>query len=266
VGRRNSIRGSSDMLFHRRWGSRRRGEAVTMVQTAEDRGGNDWGSFWRPRRGQVSGAVGWLHSKSAMGPAMVVGEVVVENALGMLLVFDDDVVEAVPAEGADHALAEGIGRRRARRSGEDSGAESADAAVEVGAVDRVSVVDEESGDLLSIAGRLRDALGGPAGAWMLGDAGVDDRASAEGENDEDVEEAESRGHEDEEVAGPGLVQVVPDERSPALATLSVEVGRAVLGGGARGDLVAELGQFGGDDLLTPGGVLAPHPPDEVAEN
>jgi hypothetical protein len=43
-----------------------------------------------------------------MGPAMVVGQVVVENALGMLLVFDDDVVEAVPVEGSDHARAEGI--------------------------------------------------------------------------------------------------------------------------------------------------------------
>jgi hypothetical protein len=81
---------------------------------------------------------------------------------------------------------------------------------------------------------------------------VDDGAPAEGENDENVEDAESRGDEDEEVTGPGLVQVVADERSPALATLSVEIGRAILRDGARGDLVAELGQFGGDDLLTVG--------------
>src|ERR1017187_8158251 len=213
----------------------------------------------------MSGAVGGLHPKSAMGPAMIVGEVVVENALSMLLVFEDDVVEAVPAQGADDPLAEGIGRGRARWCGEESGAECSDAALEVGAVDRVSVVDEESGDLLGIAGRLRKALGGPAGAWVLGDAGVDDRASAEGENDEDVKDAESPRDEDEEVAGRGLVQVVADEGSPALATLSVQTRRAVLGDGARGDLVAELGQFGGDDLLTPFGVLAPHPPDEFAE-
>ena len=193
---------------------------------------------------------------------MIVGEVVVENALSMLLVFEDDVVEAVPAQGADHPLAEGIGRGRARWCGEESGAKSSDAALEVGAIDRVSVVDEESGDLLGIAGRLRDALGGPGSAWMLGDAGVDDGASAEGENDEDVEDAESPCDEDEEVAGPGLVEVVADEGSPALATLSVQTRRAVLGDGARGDLVAELGQFGGDDLLTPCRVLAPHPPDE----
>ena len=57
------------------------------------------------------------------------------------------MVEAVAAEGADHPLAERVGLWRARRRGEESGAESADAALEVGAVDRVSVVDEESGDL-----------------------------------------------------------------------------------------------------------------------
>jgi hypothetical protein len=42
-------------------------------------------------------------------------------------------------------------------------------------------------------------------------------------------------------------------------------GRAILRDGARGDLVAKLGQFGGYDPLTPGRVLAPHPPDEFAE-
>src|SRR5450432_4527893 len=85
------------------------------------------------------------------------------------------------------------------------------------------------------------------------------------ENDENVEDAESARDEDEEVAGPSLEQVVTDERGPALATLSVEVGPAVFRDGARRDLVAELGQLGGDDLLTPGRVLAPHPPDEFAE-
>jgi hypothetical protein len=58
------------------------------------------------------------------------------------------VVEAVPAQGTDHPLAERIGRWRARWCGEESGAESSDAAVEVGAIDRIAVVDEKSGDLL----------------------------------------------------------------------------------------------------------------------
>jgi hypothetical protein len=91
------------------------------------------------------------------------GYVVEENPLGVVLVLDDDVVEAVAAEGADHPLAERVGLWRARRLGEESGAESADAAAKVGAVDRVTVVDEEARDLLGIYGRVYEALRGPAG-------------------------------------------------------------------------------------------------------
>jgi hypothetical protein len=60
----------------------------------------------------VSGAVGGLHPQAAMGPAMVVGQVVVEHALGMLLVLDDDVVEAVPAQGTDPVTSGGAVPRR----------------------------------------------------------------------------------------------------------------------------------------------------------
>ena len=147
-----------------------------MMETAEDSRFQRFGSLWRTSRGEVSSAVGRLHPQAALGPAMVVGQVVVEKALGVLLVLDDDVVEAVAAQGTDHPLAERIGRWCARWCGEKPGAESSDAAMEVGAIDRVSVVDEESRDVLGIAGRLGDALGGPAGGWMLGDTSVDDRA------------------------------------------------------------------------------------------
>ena len=54
----------------------------------------------------MSSAVGRLHPQTAMGPAMVVGQAVVENARGMLLILDDDVVEAVPAQGTHCPLAE----------------------------------------------------------------------------------------------------------------------------------------------------------------
>ena len=97
-----------------------------MMQTTEDRDANDSGSFLRPRWRQVSCAVGRLHPQAAMRPAMIVGQVVAENPFRMRLVLDDDVVEAVPAEGADDSLAEGICLGRARRCGEEPGAESTD--------------------------------------------------------------------------------------------------------------------------------------------
>ena len=67
----------------------------------------------------MSSAVGRLHPKAAVGPAVVVGYVVVENPFRMGLVLDDDVVEAVPAERTDHALGEGVclGREAAWRGG-----------------------------------------------------------------------------------------------------------------------------------------------------
>ena len=43
-------------------------------------------------------------------------------------------------------------------------------------------------------------------------------------------------HEDEKVAGPGFVEMIPNESVPALAALTVEAGWAVLGDGARRDL------------------------------
>jgi hypothetical protein len=86
------------------WGAYRRRKTVAMMETAADWDAIDWGSLWRTRRGQVSGAVGGLHSKAATGPTVIIGQVVAENALGMLLVPDDDVVEAI---------AERIGRRHA---------------------------------------------------------------------------------------------------------------------------------------------------------
>jgi hypothetical protein len=56
-----------------------------------------------------------------------------------------------------------------------------------------------------------------------------------GEHDEHVEEAEPRCDEDEEVAGPGFVQVIPNEGVPALEAPTLEAGWSVLGDGARGE-------------------------------
>ena len=51
------------------------------------------------------------HPLAAMGPAMVVGQVVVENAIGMMLVLGDDVIEQsrrrVPITRSPNVLAVG---------------------------------------------------------------------------------------------------------------------------------------------------------------
>jgi hypothetical protein len=80
------------------------------------------------------------------------------DALGMSLVLNDDVVEAVSAERADHPFGERIAGGRARRSGQKSGAEAVDAVPEISAEDGVSVVDEKPRRFQRIAGGLDDAL------------------------------------------------------------------------------------------------------------
>jgi len=54
--------------------------------------------------------------------------------------------------------------------------------------------------MLTIGDGLDEALSGPVRAGVWGDARVDDPTAVEGENDEDVEEAEPAGYDDEEVA------------------------------------------------------------------
>jgi hypothetical protein len=47
--------------------------------------------------GQPTRADWWLHAKTAMGSAMIVTNVILENTLGVDIVDDDDVVEAIAA-------------------------------------------------------------------------------------------------------------------------------------------------------------------------
>jgi hypothetical protein len=56
--------------------------------------------------------VGRLHVEAAVGPAVVVADVFFQDLLGMTLSPNDDVVEAVSAECADHPLGERVGEGR----------------------------------------------------------------------------------------------------------------------------------------------------------
>jgi hypothetical protein len=112
-----------------------------------------------------------------MRSTLVEGRVRPKNAPGMLFVPHDEVVEAVPAERADHPLAIGVRFGRAEGRGEKSGPQPTNTPAELGAVDRVPVVDEEPRALTAIGGRLHEALCGPLRAGIRGDARLDDLAS-----------------------------------------------------------------------------------------
>jgi len=120
-----------------------------------------------------------------------VGPVVRENAPEMRLAQHEDVVEALPAQGAETALRECI-----RLRGEDGGADDADPCRLGGCVERrceLSVVVAEK-ELRASAERRKVAelLEGPGGCGRQGGSGEKDPACFEVDDDEDVVTAEPK--------------------------------------------------------------------------
>ena len=117
-----------------------------MVEAGEDRGGHDLGAG-----GQVV-AVGQRWRREALGglweagaeagvgaPAVVVGCPFSEEAAEVVFAEGDEPVEALPPEGADEALAEGVGSGRTDGGADDAqahGRRSACTAHEAGHRDR----------------------------------------------------------------------------------------------------------------------------------
>jgi hypothetical protein len=98
-----------------------------MVEATEEWRRDDARSRRRSGRGQVVFAVRGLHQEAPVRPPMVVGEIACEDVLKVALVVDDHVVEAISAEGADHAFAESVRGRGSGRGCEEARAESAHA-------------------------------------------------------------------------------------------------------------------------------------------
>jgi Transposase IS66 family/IS66 C-terminal element len=85
-----------------------RGESVAIVEAAQDWGADNFRALLRARWRQVAGTVGRLHVDAKVGAAVVVADVPLQHTRGMALFPNNDVVQAVPAEGANHVLRECI--------------------------------------------------------------------------------------------------------------------------------------------------------------
>ncbi len=117
--------------------------------------------------------------------AIVMAPELVDDPSEMPLVDRDEVVEKLPADGADQPFAKGIGCRCSRRRLEDVNAEAVQFSVEARRKDPVAVVDQES---VRVVGgeKLAELLSGPVGGWMGGDVGVQNAAGVDLHRDEDV--------------------------------------------------------------------------------
>ena len=114
VGRNNLIRQSTHAPFPRRWRTRSDQKAIAMMQTTKHRNANDLRPHGWSWRSQMACAIGRLHAKTAMGTAMVVADVLVDDPFCVSPAPDDDVVETVPTQRSDSALAKCVRRGRPR--------------------------------------------------------------------------------------------------------------------------------------------------------
>ena len=77
------------------------------------------------------------------------------------------------------------------------------------------------------------------------------------DDDEAVQDLESQGDDGEEVARPGLMEMVAKKRGPTLTTVARQVRRSVLGDSPWRYLVAQLSKLPDDSVLAPQRVLRP---------
>src|SRR5216684_2360737 len=168
--------------------------------------------------------VGWL-DRARLGRVLVesevrargvvVAEVAAQTLSQVSLVEDDYVVEDLAADGANHALDEGVLPRRARRGENLGDADPFHPSPELVALDAIAIAEEVVGRRV-IGERLDDLLRSPSGRGAIGYVEVHDLAAMLQQDHEHVEETEGRSRHDEEVDGDEVKDVVLEERSPGL--------------------------------------------------
>lgn len=230
-----------------------------MVKSADSGERDDVGVGWAALRGARDGGI--LVEGEVAAVVVVVGDVLGHEAVEVLLVEDDDVVEKFSTEGARHAFGDAVlpwaaggdllvlESKRTNRGG--------NASLEDGVV----VADEVLVPGLEGEG-LSEVLVDPLGVWAIGDAEVEDGASAMLNSEPEVERSEGGGGDGDEVHGDDAVAVVGEEVSPALAlplggVWSLELGE-IAPDGALCDLEPELLELRMDAGCAPGWVLAGH--------
>jgi hypothetical protein len=177
----------------------------------------------------------------------------------------NEPIQAFPSNGPDHALANRIRSRRARRRFEYAQSEPADGLVQIDCEDAVAVVDQVFVPTL-VANGLSQLLARPARARVRSHVVVDQAAGLMLDDNEYVEQAECARHRDEEVARHKRLRVVLQERGPSLIPSGLAWRSPhVLADSARWYLQTEFWeQLIGDPPLAPERILACDPADELA--
>jgi hypothetical protein len=129
---------------------------------------------------------------------------------------------------------------------------------EVFPVDRIAVANQEAQILVvPIRDRFDKALRRILPTRRGCHPDVQDLPVGQVDDDEAVQDLESQGDDGEEVARPGLMEMVAKKRGPTLTTVARQVRRSVLGDSPWRYLVAQLSKLPGDSVLAPQRVLRP---------
>jgi hypothetical protein len=152
---------------------------VAVVQTADLRSHQDAAS-------RLDGAFhrSILTEREVRARSLVVRDAGPKDSTKMPLIEDDDVVQALAADRADHALDVGIlpGRPRCRADGRET--EGLDRPIERCIEGRVAVVEEEP--RVRVVGKgLAELLSGPCGRWVMRHIDMQDASPVVGQDNED---------------------------------------------------------------------------------
>ena len=170
----------------------------------------------------------------------------------MPLIENDDMIQAVSADGTDQALNERILPRRARRRDDRFYTQALDPSLHGFTIDAISVSQQIAWCGIKRKG-FDDLLGCPLSGGMLGHVEVLDLATVMAENDEHIKHTEGGGRDGEEINGDQIHDMVVKERPPALRW-RFSITRHVLRDRGLRDLNAQLEQLTVDSRSAPSDV------------
>ena len=193
---------------------------------------------------------GAIHLQGLMrSPSVVVVEVAGEDAAQVPFIHHDHVVEAFSTDASDESFDERILPRTSWGSDHLVDAHVLDTALEVLAVDAVTIAQEEPWSLIP-GESIDDLLSRPGCSWIRGDAEMQDAPTLVGEDEEDEEDLIPHGRHDEEVNGHDVSDVILQEALPRLRR-RLSMAHHVLGDGGPGQCDPDLLQFTDNVRRTP---------------
>jgi hypothetical protein len=190
-----------------------------MMETAENRLGDDLVAVANPMAGQLRRTIGSVRDPGAKARVrsapIVMRDPLLKNAPQVTLVQRNHPVQAFAPNCANHSFAERVRGRRSHRRLEDRQTHCGDCPVDTLGVYAVVIVDKEAVRL--VAGHQHsELLRRPLRRRMFSHIPVTDPSSADLQHYKDVEHAERRRNRHKEIARQNSARVIAHERAPQL--------------------------------------------------